>query len=183
MQKYIYCLKISINGTSPKVWRRFTIESDIVLPELHKIIQIIMGWENSKSHQFIDNKNIYAPDNEYEKELDKRYSETKLGNILKKEDELILYKYNFKDNWFHNIILEKILYYDKNYKYPICTGGEMKCPPENCEGPWGFSEMLEKYHSSDLSKRKEIYERFGKDYNPELFDKDNVNDKLRKQYF
>ena len=42
----------------------------------------------------------------------------------------------------HKIKLEKILTREKNLKYPICIKGKRACPPESCEGPWGYHNFL-----------------------------------------
>jgi hypothetical protein len=54
-----YQLHISINGTEPKVWRRILVKADTLLPELHKIIQIVVGWNDTKLHQFVNGTNVF----------------------------------------------------------------------------------------------------------------------------
>jgi len=51
-KKEIYQIKITLNDTKPPIWRRFLVESNVKLPDLHKIIQTVMGWTNSHLHQF-----------------------------------------------------------------------------------------------------------------------------------
>jgi len=64
MEKKIYQIQISLKGFKPKTWRRIVVPSDILLPDLHKIIQTVMGWTNSHMHQFINNRNFYSLPNE-----------------------------------------------------------------------------------------------------------------------
>ena len=49
----VYTLRITLNGSKPPIWRRVAVPSDIVLGELHDVIQIAMGWTDSHLHQFI----------------------------------------------------------------------------------------------------------------------------------
>lgn len=38
-----YQLKITLNHVKPAIWRRFVVNSNTKLPDLHKIIQTVMG--------------------------------------------------------------------------------------------------------------------------------------------
>ena len=60
MKKKIYQIQISLKGFRPKIWRRILVPLDILLPDLHKIIQTVMGWTNSHLHQFIKNSKFYS---------------------------------------------------------------------------------------------------------------------------
>ena len=46
MDKRIIQFKISLNDSEPEIWRRFVVDDSITLHDLHKIIQIVMGWED-----------------------------------------------------------------------------------------------------------------------------------------
>lgn len=47
------------------------------------------------------------------------------------------------DFWQHDIRLEQALPLAPSKQYPVCTGGEGDCPPEDCGGPWGYRALLE----------------------------------------
>ena len=49
----IYQLKVTLENTSPPIWRRILVPSNINLGEFHIVLQIAMGWTNSHLHQFI----------------------------------------------------------------------------------------------------------------------------------
>lgn len=42
----IYQLRAIVRHISPLIWRRFLVESDATLAELHDILQITSGWFN-----------------------------------------------------------------------------------------------------------------------------------------
>ena len=46
-------LRITLNDTKPPIWRQVAAPSDIILGELHEVIQIAMGWTDSHMHQFV----------------------------------------------------------------------------------------------------------------------------------
>ena len=55
----------------------------------------------------------------------------------------------------------------------------MNCPPENSGGVWGYAEMLEILKDSNHEEYEEYIEWLEDDFNPEYFDKDEINQLLR----
>ena len=100
--------------------------------------------------------------------------------MLKKEKEKIVYEYDFGDSWKHDVILEKILSDDKKLKSSVCLEGKMACPPEDCGGIWGYSDMLEILKHQDHEDYENIMEWLGGEFDPEHFDKDSVNKILKR---
>ena len=45
-------LKITLEGISPKIWRRFLVKDNIAFQKLHDVIQIVMGWGNYHLFEF-----------------------------------------------------------------------------------------------------------------------------------
>lgn len=44
--KPVYQLKVTLKGSKPPIWRRIQVPGSITLATLHRIIQVIMGWED-----------------------------------------------------------------------------------------------------------------------------------------
>jgi hypothetical protein len=182
MTQKIFQIQIALKGFKPKIWRRILIPSDLLLSDFHMIIQIAMGWTNSHLHQFIKNRKFYTmrmQDDDLWDEMDNvDYKKMKVSDLLKKEKEKIVYEYDFGDSWEHDIILEKILPIDKNIKYPICLTGKMNCPPEDCGGVWGYSDMLEVLKDPSHEEYESYIEWLGEKFDPEYFDKNEINELL-----
>lgn len=53
-----YSIKVALRNISPMIWRRFEINGNSTIADLHHIIQIAMGWDDEHLHQF----RIYAKD-------------------------------------------------------------------------------------------------------------------------
>lgn len=49
----VYQLKIETSCVEEMAWRRVLVDGLIGLPELHCVIQIVMGWNGAHRHQFI----------------------------------------------------------------------------------------------------------------------------------
>lgn len=72
---------------------------------------------------------------------------------------------------------------DNKIKHPICLTGKMNCPPEDCGGVWGYSELLEILKDPDHEEYDSYLEWLGGKFDPGYFDKDKVNDCLREEDF
>ena len=182
MAKKIYQIQIVLKGSKPKIWRRILIDSDTLLIDLHKIIQTTMGWTNSHLHLFSDGYEEYSP-KEFEVEYTVDSRTVRLNQILKKEKSSINYEYDFGDNWQHTLILEKILSPDNQLQIPRCIAGRRNCPPEDCGGIWGYSEMLKILKQPDHEEYKSYMEWLDGDFDPDDFDKDKINDYLKEKDF
>ena len=49
----IYQLKLRLKDINPMIWRRFLIQSNNTLKDLHYVIQILMGWTDYHLNEFI----------------------------------------------------------------------------------------------------------------------------------
>jgi hypothetical protein len=177
-----YQLKISLNHIKPAVWRRFIVDPDIKLPDLHKVIQTVMGWTNSHLHQFVKDKKFYSePDEDsYNESID--YRKIKLNQILSEEGQSFSYEYDFGDGWEHKIILEKILK-NRMQKYPVCIDGKRNCPPEDCGGPYGYENLLEAISNPEHEDHEDMIEWIGDDFDSEYFDIEEINEMLKKKNY
>jgi hypothetical protein len=183
--KKIFQIKITLNDSRPKIWRRVLVRSDLLLSDFHKIIQTTMGWTNSHLHQFIKDGTFYTvrmPDDVFWGEMNNvDYKKIKVSDLLTAENEKIRYQYDYGDNWEHDITLEKILPIDEKKKYPICVAGKMNCPPEDCGGIWGYLNMLKILKKPDHEEYDTYIEWLGEEFDPQDFDKDMVNILLNEE--
>ncbi|MCJ7702903.1 MAG: plasmid pRiA4b ORF-3 family protein [Anaerolineales bacterium] len=176
----IYQLKVTLHHSKPPIWRRLLVLDSIPLDRLHTIIQVAMGWTNSHLHQFIIEGSYYSipsPD-DWEPMIDeRRYS---LNQIAPFEKYKFTYEYDFGDSWEHEIVVEKILPFDPNVKYPICIKGKRACPPEDIGGVWGYDEFLEIMKDPAHDEYDSYIEWLGDGFDPEEFDIEEINQVLQR---
>ncbi len=181
-----YRIQISLMGSKPRIWRRILVSSDLLLPDFHKVIQTTMGWTDSHLHQFVKNRTFYSPKNEEDDFWEEMnyidYSKIIISDLLKKEKDRITYEYDFGDSWHHDIILEKI---EDNVtaKKPSCLTGKNNCPPEDCGGVWGYSDILKIIKNPKHEEYEEYIEWLGEEFDPKYFDKKEINRRLKTEDF
>ena len=183
MTQKIYQIQISLKRSKPKIWRRILVPSELSLPDLHKIIQTTMGWTNSHMHQFVKEELFFkewtVEDDFWDTQYDVDYKNKKISDLLKQEKEQIIYEYDFGDGWEHDIILEKIHPFNDKTECPVCLDGKLNCPPEDCGGPSGYSNMLEIIKQPDHEEYDTYNDWLGGGFDAEYFNKDEVNELLK----
>jgi len=122
-------------------------------------------------------------DESWEDRIHVDYLMLKLSDLLKKEKDEIGYEYDFGDGWLHNIVLEKIPVSDPGVNNPQCTAGKRNCPPEDCGGPFGYSNLLTVISNPRHEEYEEMMKWTGGNFDPESFDKETINDLLKKEDF
>lgn len=173
----VYQLKISLIGAKPPIWRRILVPSTITLGNLHRVLQISMGWTNSHLHQFIFNNVFYGVQGDdfgfnMKVENEDQY---KLSQLLQSEKDSLQYEYDFGDNWEHKVLLEKILPFDIKNQSPSCLKGKRACPPEDCGGIWGYQQLLETLSNPDDSDYESMLEWLGGIFDSEELDIEKIN--------
>jgi len=102
-QKYV--LRITLIGSSPRVWREIAVPSTIKLTSLAHVIVLAMGWEEShvslfkkwrkEYHVYMDGAELY----DYKIEDASEYA---LCDLLGKGEEMT-FIYDFGDSWKHTV--------------------------------------------------------------------------------
>src|SRR5579859_3168596 len=119
----VYQLHIRLAYIEPPIWRRIVVSGQMTLFNLHQMLQVVMGWENSHLHQFIVGNTRYGePDPEYGDDM-KDDRRVKLQRIAREEGVSFIYEYDFGDGWRHVITIESIEQLTQDMIVPRCLDG------------------------------------------------------------
>jgi hypothetical protein len=58
--RVLYQLKVTLRDIHPPVWRRLAVWEDTTLAQLHRVLQIVVGWEDYHLHQFVIGRRVYS---------------------------------------------------------------------------------------------------------------------------
>ena len=141
-------LFIQLKGIEkPTIWRRLLVPETFTFRQLHRAIQVALGWENRHLYQFqLQAYNspwcVREPsdmDGMFDEELlfaDK----TNVLDFLESRDlNQIEYVYDFGDDWIHEIRLEERT--NALMSVARCLDGEGMAPPEDCGGIGGYAHL------------------------------------------
>ncbi len=163
-------LKVKLAETKPPIWRRLVVPTDITLDRLHEVIQAAFGWWNYHLHEFEMGRSRYGPvdlDDDWNPPKDER--KVRLDQIASPGTKL-RYTYDFGDDWRHTIEVEKAVDADASSALPALVDGRRACPPEDCGGPWGYTELLAVLADPTHPEHAERLEWLGGPFDPERFD-------------
>ena len=132
-------IKVKLLGVSkPPVWRELQLRADTRLDQLHEILQAALGWQNYHMHVFtLANEEFGVRDPELGHADERKVMLGELTDIGAR----FRYTYDFGDDWEHEILVEDLLDPDPENHYPILVASKGACPPEDCGGTWGYTNL------------------------------------------
>ena len=170
-QKYV--LRITLVGSSPRVWREIAVPSSIKLTSLAHVIVLAMGWEEShvslfkkwrkEYHVYMEGAELY----DYKIEDASEYA---LCDLLGKGEEMT-FIYDFGDSWKHTVKVVDCVEYEKDEKqYIRLLDGKNACPPNDVGGVHGYKEMLRIIKEDpDGEEAREYYTWLGSRWDEKFF--------------
>lgn len=114
-QPVTYQVRVDLDGAKPPIWRRLLLSSELMLNELHEVLQQAMGWDDSHLHEFLAGKNRMDPfathylmqymlDDGAEGVLEDL---VRLDELLTNPKDRLFYWYDFGDDWEHTLVVER----------------------------------------------------------------------------
>ncbi|MBY4129116.1 plasmid pRiA4b ORF-3 family protein [Rhodococcus fascians] len=174
-------LGVTIDHTQPQIWRRVRVRSDLLLSELHSVLQCALGWQDQHMHAFsvrsagatrrfeMAESLLHEPDDDAESE-----DRVRIDEVLTVRGSVLTYEYDFGDGWTHTIVLEQIDA-DIDDLRSVCLDGGRACPPEDCGGPSNYAQDLEIAADPADPQFPGVLTRWGPTFEPARFDIDSVN--------
>ena len=183
IQPPVYILKITLEESTPPVFRQVKVRSNVSLDILHQIIQESMGWHDCHPHQYILAQKYYGtPDplyDEFDMEMLNERDFT-LGQLAPKKGSKLKYEYDFGDSWIHLIKVVQVIADDPGFTHPECLSGENACPPEDVGGVWGYAEVQETLKNPKHKDYKDLRKWVGPQFAPSAFDLEKTNAALKR---
>ena len=167
-------LKITLDGSEPAIWRRVEVNDNLTFFQLHRIIQQAMGWEDYHLHEFeVARQRVgtRSAEDAMFMERDEIIPErsTRLGQLLEGRRKF-RYWYDFGDDWWHTVAIEKRLPADREAPPAQLVGGENACPPEDCGGIWGYADLLDALADPNHEGHEDAMDWLSEDFAPGAFD-------------
>jgi hypothetical protein len=177
-------LHVSLQGLSPAIWRRLVVPETITLPELHRALQLAMGWEDRHLHEFLFGAARFGmPDEDGLNEGLKDEAGVRLGDAIRAAGgDRFTYVYDFGDDWTHDVVVEAVEPNKEGVRGVVCVAGANCCPPEDVGGPPGYFEFLQEVRDAGHERHREVRAWAGGPFDPAAFDMGLVNVRLRMEF-
>ena len=170
-------LKVVLRNIQPRIWRRLLVESNRTFAHLHAVLQWSFGWRESHLHDFeVAGVRVAEPEPDFDEGAPpKNPRTTRLSDLVTGGVTRFLYRYDFGDDWEHDIEVEQVLPPDPNVRYPVCLEGARSAPPEDVGGVSGYESFLVVWRDPSDPEYAETRTWAGDRFDPERFDLDTVN--------
>lgn len=161
-------LKIQMKDvTKPPMWREVEIPADYNFEQLHDVIQVVTGLENSHLWQF----NVKAYDDSlligFSEEGDfhgrlqfvtHEADETPLTQFLQQKGDKLEYVYDFGDDWIFSVEVKELA--GRKIEHPVCRKFKSELNAlEDFGGIWDYLSAREDYEEWGKLTNKERKQR------------------------
>ncbi len=135
--------KARLRGVHPAVWRRFTLGDNLSIADLHRVIQLLMGWEDEHLHRFRIHGRDYGVEYMGGLSFDEDAGTVPLSRFSLRPTERFLYEYDFTDGWEIEIRVESVIdeAVSEEKLIPLCTAGREPAPPDGSGGPRIYAQQ------------------------------------------
>jgi hypothetical protein len=170
-------LVVQLDDISPAIRRRIEVPVTMRLNRLHRVMQIVMGWEDYHLYEFRIGRSIrYGepdPDWDFPGSGCLPASGASLGDLLARipgRSKKLTYVYDFGDDWRHTLRLEALVAAEAGVSYPRLISAECACPPEDVGGPWGYANYLAAIGDPAHPRHADMLEWRGEGFDPARVD-------------
>src|SRR5262249_21267652 len=135
------------------------VSCDTKLSQLHDIVQVAMGWQDTHLYLFQIGLVRFADGADPANLAEMTAIDARCVQLLhlvqpyrpfgREFHFAVEYEYDLGDGWKHDLVFEDVLAPDPKRKLPTCTGGERACPPEDVGGVHRYAQFLEAIRKAD----------------------------------
>jgi hypothetical protein len=170
--------RIELTGSRPPIWRRIQVPAWYTFWDLHVAIQDAMGWKDYHLHEFsllddeVDDLRIGIADDESPEVLEGW--RIPITHFFGSAPTRLRYKYDFGDDWDHDLVFEGRLRRSRGITYPLCLEGARACPPEDCGGLSGYERLLRILADPLHDEHEDLRDWVGASFDAERFEAEAV---------
>jgi hypothetical protein len=172
--------KVTLRNIHPPIWRRIQVWEDATLAQLHRVLQIVMGWEDCHLYEFRISGNIYGVRDLDDERTIIDVKRTRLHDVIQHVGTEFEYVYDLGDYWQHDLLLEDIVQV-ADAPCPRCLAGERNCPPEDVGGSDGYEDYLEAMADPEHEEHENMLQWRGP-FDPEAFSIEKINRQLGEKF-
>jgi len=146
-------LKLLLRDVHPSVWRRVELADSLSVADLHRVIQLLMGWDNDHLHRFRIHGRDYGIAYIGGPSFDEDAAAVPLSQFGFRPTERCLYEYDFTAGWQVELRVEKAIEEAPcaGHGIPVCVAGREPAPPDGCGGPRAYAERRRDAVSRDMA--------------------------------
>lgn len=179
-------LRVKLDDTKLKIWRRLEVPLGSSLRGVHDAIQAAMLFEDRHLFMFEqgdgEQRKRYGLPDRFQDSYFQLHNarSTKLGALVDRGIARLTYTYDFGDDWRHTIEIEAVEPADPSTQYPRFVEGAGAAPPEDVGGLPGFENFLEAMTDAKHRERAALVNWYGGIFDPADIRAPEINSRMAK---
>ena len=151
-------LKFLLRDVHPAVWRRVKLADSLSIADLHRVIQLLMGWDDDHLHRFRIHGRDYGIAYVGGPSFDEGAAVVRLAQFRFRPTERLLYEYDFTAGWQVEVRVEKVIEEApcESHRIPACLVGREPGPPDGSGGPQAYAERRRDVVSQDMATDMDV---------------------------
>lgn len=173
-------LRVELLGVTPPVWRKLEVSSRASLLELHAVLQCAFGQSEHVAHSFvIDGVEYHDPGSGVDPGLATDRSDLRTL-ALHRGDRFVHEADAGAASWRHQVVMENRTTRLVNQRLPWCAEAAGASPPEDCDGPTRYQELLAAFAAPLDPRSAELLDWLPENFDPSFADVTAINAELAK---
>jgi len=170
-------VRCEVKSVDPCIWRVMRVPQDLRLGDLHRVLQLVMGWHDRHPHGFqVPPRLSDVPRRATDPSTSARQLDdaTTIGSALSSAPDGFIYSYLAENPW--HVRIKRTPGTWKRAKEAIaCLDGYLAGPREDAGGAARYNALLAATLGRGGQVSREELERFGPGFDPERFDRCGIN--------
>lgn len=177
---HIAVLRIEVLDVTQPIWRRLLVSMRASLLELHGIIQHSLGQFAAEEHHFELDGVRYVDPGAAERHR-RATDETAIASLaLGPGSRMVHLAATESEPWRHVVSVEQVGPRLVGQRVPLCLDGSGAPPPDDCDGPRRYTELLQALASPLDPRAAELREWLPEEFDPRYVDLNAVNAQLSR---
>ncbi len=172
-------LRFDVMNIEPRIWRVLRVPANLRLAELHRVLQMVMGWSNRHPHIFeIAGRAAGAPTRALEACSCWRTlgdENVTVATALASAPQGFRYSYDAPVGWRVRITRAPGVWRGVAKSSISCLDGYLAGPRDDFNGPSAYSAILAATLGRARALTAEERQWLGPNFDPELFDRCAIN--------
>ena len=134
-------MKLMVRGVRPPVWRRFRMDDSLSVADLHRAIQVLLGWHDDKRYRFRIQGRYFGAARGGGPGFLEDSAAVRLSRFSFRPSERFLYEYDFIAGWQIEVRVKSRLDGEQSapVDVPVCIGGREPAAHLGRGGPSNYA--------------------------------------------
>jgi hypothetical protein len=173
-------LRLEVEQIQPRIWRRLLVSARASLLELHDVIQRALGQDWLEAHAFECDGVRYLDANAGVATAPVT-DDTSLRSLALQTGVRLVHEVETgAEPWRHLITVEQVTPRLVGQRLPACLDGGGAAPPEDCDGPTRYRDLLAALDTPQDPWAAELRQWLPDDFDPRWVDFTAINARLAR---